>query len=108
MNQNGGHKQSLGGDSAPGLTVATARLPVRSVLGGAIGPWPPPPLGRQDLHTKVSKIEAWTILCKLGIRLWARNYLILGENWDEILVKTFFFVCFFALHLILSENWDEM
>ena len=33
------------------------------------------------------------LLCKLGIRLWARNHLILGEKQDEIWVKTFFF-CF--------------
>ena len=52
----------------------------RGVLrGNAIGPW------LAKLHRKVSKIEAWPPpLCKLGIRLWARNHLILGEKWDEI------------------------
>ena len=56
-------------------------------LGGGvvIGPWPPF-LGRQDckIALKVSKNEAWPPPLQVGIRLWARNYLILGEKWDEI------------------------
>ena len=85
-----------------------------------------PPLGRQDCKIAQKSEQNWgmTPLCKLGIILWARNHLILGENgtkfkwrpffcfspdfdekWDEIWVETFFF---FVLHLILGENWDEI
>ena len=73
-----------------------------------------PPFGSPGLQ---NCIEKWAKLrrppppplCKLGIRLWARNHLILGEKWDEIWVKTFFFFFLvFALRLILGEKWDEI
>ena len=52
---------------------------------GPLGHGPPLWVARiAKLHRKVSKIEAWPPLCKLGIRLWARNHLISGEKWDEI------------------------
>ena len=78
----------------PDLLHSTRMLAItRGVFwGGAIGPWPPFWVATiAKLHRKVSKIEAWPPLCKLGIRLWARNHLILGEKWNEIWVKTFFF-----------------
>ena len=53
---------------------------------------------------KWAKLRHGPPLCKLGIRLWARNHQMLGEKWDEIWVKTFFF----ALHLILGKKWDEI
>ena len=55
------------------------------VRGGPLGHGPSLWVARiAKLHRKVSKIEALYPLCKLGIRLWARNHLILGEKWDEI------------------------
>ena len=82
-----------------------------------------------NLHRKVSRIEAWPPLCKLGIRfdhtkaMFECFFLALGEKSDQIWVKTFFFLLFtwffrensdqiwvktffFALHLILGENSD--
>ena len=84
-------------------------------LGGAIGSCLPPPfgsLGLQNCLEKWAKLRhaPFPSLCKLGIRLWALNRLILGEKWDKMWVKTFFFLFSFsfALHLILGEKWDEI
>ena len=55
--------------------------------GGALGHGPLWVARIAKLHRKLSKIKAWPPLpplCKLGIRLWARNHLILGKKWDEI------------------------
>ena len=57
------------------------------------------------LHRKVSKIEAWPPLCKLGIRLLAGNLSDFGRKTGRNLSEDLFF---FALHLILGEKWDEI
>ena len=74
------------------LSVQIGPLP-GAYLGGGIGPWPPfGSPGLQDYIKKWAKLRhAPPPLCKLGIRLWAQNHLILGEKWDEICVTTFLF-----------------
>ena len=83
--------------------------------GGPLCHGPPLWVARiAKLHRKVSKIEAWPPLCKLGIRFDHAKamfgafpvgfaplvgfifalHLILGENSDYIWVKTFFFLLF--------------
>ena len=63
------------------------------------------------LRRKVNKIEAWSLLCKLGIRFDHTKGMFcafllgfglkIGGNWSEDL----FFVIF-ALHLVLGEKSD--
>ena len=87
------------------LVSGKTNITGRGVFRG--GHWAMPPFGSPGLHNcieKWAKLRHGHPLCKLGIRLWAQNHLILGGKWDEIWMKTFFF----APHLILGENWDKI